>query len=130
MRTTLYKNSTDRLNYLHAKSVHPVSLKQNIPYSQALRVNRICSTFDKCKKHSNNLVKQLVEEASKENITRNKIEKVDNLDTPTLLNKTYVVLKIVIRFSVTYNLTLPIIREIINKHWNILNFNNTFGNVF
>ena len=30
----------------------------------------------------------------------------------------------------TYSLTLTHIREIINKHWHILNINNTFGNVF
>ena len=37
--------------------------------------------------------------------------------------------KKVIPFSATYSPTLPNIREIINKHWHILNINNTFGDV-
>ena len=37
--------------------------------------------------------------------------------------------KNVIPFSATYSPTLPNIRENVNKHWHILNINNTFGNV-
>ena len=43
--------STDQQAFLHAKSGHPRSLKNNIPYSQALRLKTICSTtteFDNC----------------------------------------------------------------------------------
>ena len=64
------------------------------------------------------------------NIIRKQIEKVDNLERSALLNKTNAVRKNVIPFLVTYSPTLPNIREIINKHWHILNINNTFGNVF
>ena len=51
------------------------------------------------KKHSNDLVKRFVEKEYKENIIRNQIEKVDNLERTTLLNKTNVVWKNVIPFS-------------------------------
>ena len=61
--------------------------------------------------------------------TPNQIEKVDNLERSTLLNKTNAVQNNVIPFSVTYSSTLQNIREIITKHWHILNINNTFGNV-
>ena len=46
LQTTLYKKPTDRENYIHAKSVHPISLKKSIPYSKVLRIKRVCSTFD------------------------------------------------------------------------------------
>ena len=52
LQTVLYKKSTDRQN------LHILSLKKNIPYSQALRIKRVCSTFDEYKKHSNDLVKR------------------------------------------------------------------------
>ena len=61
---------------------------------------------------------------------QNQIENVGNLERSTLLNKTNAVQKNVIPFSVTYSSTLHSIREIINKHWHILNINSTFGNVF
>ena len=126
----LYKNSTDCENYLHAKSVHPLSLKKSIRYSQALRIKRVCSSFDEHKKHSNGLVKQFVEKGYKENIIQSQIEKVGSLKRSTLLNKTDAVWKNVIQFSVIYSSNLLNIREIISKNWHILNTNNTFGNVF
>ena len=131
MQITFYKKPTDSQNYLHAKSAHPLSLKKSISYSQALRIKHVSSTFDKYKKDSNEFDKRLVEKGYKEKkIIRNQIEKVDNLEKSTLLNKTNAVRKNVIPFSVTYSPILPNIREIINKHWHILNINNTFGNVF
>ena len=43
LQTKLYRKETDRPSYLHKRSEHPKSLKQSIPYSQALRIKRICS---------------------------------------------------------------------------------------
>ena len=79
---------------------------------------------------SNDLVKQFVENWYKENIFQNQIEKIDNIERSTLLNKTDAERKNVIPFSLTYSPTLPNIREIINKHWHMFHMNNTFGNVF
>ena len=45
----------------------------------------------------------------------------------TLLNKTNAIRKNVTPFLVLYSPTLPNIREIINKHWHILNINNSSG---
>ena len=104
--------------------------KKEYSCSQALKIKCVCSTFDEYKKHSNDLVKRFVEKGYKENIIRNQTEKVDNFERSTLLNKPNAVRKNVIPFSVTYSPHLPNIREIINKHWHILNINNTFGNVF
>ena len=49
LHTTLYKKPNDCQNYLHAKLAHPFSLKKGIPYSQALRIKRMCSTFEEDK---------------------------------------------------------------------------------
>ena len=38
LQTTLFRKSSDRQNFLNAKSEHPYSLKKSIPYSQALRI--------------------------------------------------------------------------------------------
>ena len=99
LQTALYKKLTKSQNYLHANSAHPLTLKKSFPYSQSLRIKLFCSTLDKYKKHSNELVNRFVEEGYKENIIWKQIEKVDNLERSTLLNKTNAVRKNVIPFS-------------------------------
>ena len=71
-----------------------------------------------------------MEKGYTEKIIRNQLEKLDNLERSTLLNKTNPLRKNLIPFSVTYSPTLPKIGKIINKHWHISNINNTFGIVF
>ena len=44
LQTTIYRKQTDRQNYLDARSEHPKSLKDSIPYSQALPIKRIGSS--------------------------------------------------------------------------------------
>ena len=44
--TSLYTKETDTLSYLDYSSCHPKSCKNGIPYSQFLRLRRICSEDD------------------------------------------------------------------------------------
>ena len=44
IETGLYTTPTDAHMYLHYNSYHPVHQKKSIPYSQAIRLRRICST--------------------------------------------------------------------------------------
>ena len=44
IQTTIYREKTDRQNYLDAGSEHPKSLKDSIPYNQALRIKRMFFT--------------------------------------------------------------------------------------
>ena len=49
--TDLFVKATDTHQCLDPSSCHPYHCKKGIPYSQALRLNRICSdkeSFDKC----------------------------------------------------------------------------------
>ena len=41
--TDLYVKPTDTHQYLESSSYHPYHCKKSIPYSQALRLNKICS---------------------------------------------------------------------------------------
>ena len=43
IETDLYSKPTDSHSYLHWSSCHPLNTKKGIPYSQALRLRRICS---------------------------------------------------------------------------------------
>ena len=44
--TKLYVKPTDRNAYLQYSPYHPRSMKENIPYGQALRVKKICTNKD------------------------------------------------------------------------------------
>ena len=59
----------------HARS----HLKKGIPYSQALRIKRICSTFEEYRKHSQDLIKRFFEKGYNESTVRKQIERVDHL---------------------------------------------------
>ena len=110
LQTTLYKKPTDCQNYLHAKSAYPFSIKKSIPYSQALRIKRICSTFEEYMKHSQNLIKRFVEKGYDESTVRKQIERVDHLDRSLLLKNCKPKRKYSIPFLVTYNSVLPNIK--------------------
>ena len=128
-QATLYKKPTDCQNYLHAKSARPFSLKKSIPYSQALRIKCICSTFEEYRKHSQDLIKRFVEKGYNELTVRRQIERVDHLDRSLLLKHCKPKRKDAIPFSLTYNPVLPNIKEIINKHWHILSIDSTFKEI-
>ena len=130
LQTTLYKKPTDCQNYLHAKSAHPFSLKKGILYSQALRIKRICSTFEEYRKHPEDLIKRFVENGHNELTVRKLIERVDHLDRSLLLKHCEPKCKDTILFLLTYNPLLPNIKEIINKHWHILSIDSTFKEIF
>ena len=44
LKTDLFNKPTDKHNYLLPSSCHPPHCTRNIPYSQALRIKRICSS--------------------------------------------------------------------------------------
>ena len=88
LQTTTYQKPTDQQSYLHAHSDHPKSLKRSLPYSQALRIKTICSTLTEYKKHCYTILKQnFIERGYEENILKDEIDKVDNIDRKELLRK-------------------------------------------
>ena len=130
LQTILYKKPTECQNYLHAKSAHPFSLKNSIPYSQALIIKYICSSFEEYRKHSQDLIKRFVEKDYNESTARKQIERVDHIDRSLLLKHCKPKRKDSIPFLLTYNPVLPNIKEIINKHWHILSINSNFKEIF
>ena len=83
--TDLYCKPTDSHNYLLFNSAHPLKCKQSIPFSQFLRIRRICSTLEFYDNHvvefANHFLKrgyplELIEEAA---------VKARRLDRATLL---------------------------------------------
>ena len=55
MTTDLYSNPTDKHQYLSPSSCHPKHCFKSIPFSQAIRVKRICSTVETTKQRLGDL---------------------------------------------------------------------------
>ena len=56
LQTKIYRKQTDLPNYLDVRSEHPILLKDSIPYSQALQINRICSSQQEFLSHTAKMV--------------------------------------------------------------------------
>ena len=87
IETDVYVKPTDSHQYLHSSSCHPYHCKKSIPYSQALRLNRICSKNIFFDIHCNNLEKWLSERGYSEKLVRKEILKARSQSRETLLDK-------------------------------------------
>ena len=120
--TTLYRKEIGRRSYLHRKSEHPETLKRNIPYWQALRLKRICTTKEDLTNQSKALTKRLVEKRCNENEIQQQFSKTFTTERGPLLNhKNQTTSKNSTNTSynptlLTYNPTLPDIKREVNRH--------------
>ena len=57
LKTDLFVKPTDTRQFLDLTSCHPYDCKKGIPYSQALRLNRICSDKETLDRRCNDLEK-------------------------------------------------------------------------
>ena len=76
IHTDLYIKSTDCHHYLHYQYSHPLHIKTSIPFSKALRVNRICSSKKDFKTHVSYMEEWLLARGYSEIVVNNQIDKV------------------------------------------------------
>ena len=115
LQTTLFRKSSNRQNFLNAKSEHPYSLQKSIPYSQALRIRQICSTFQEYHSHSRKLIEQFVNKGYKRDVVTQQIQKVDQPDRKQLLHQQKCHDKQRIPVSVTYSQIVTKFKRYYNK---------------
>ena len=87
IETDLYVKPTDTHQYLQSSSCHPYHCKKGIPYSQALRLNRICSQNKYFDKRCNDLKKWLLERGYGEKMVRQQILRARAISRDSLLDK-------------------------------------------
>ena len=114
-KTTIYSNQTDQKAYLHAKSYHPKCTKENISYSQALRIKRICSDESDYQYNSEKLLSELVERGYKTDTLKKNIEKANNVKREDLLNYKAKTPHTKIPLIVTYNKNLPKMKQMVDN---------------
>ena len=132
LQTKIYKKPTDRSNYLHNTSYHPNSLKNNIPYGQALRLRKICSNKTDYQKSLSDLKNAFLKRGYQRNHLSKQFDKASLTERSQLLTykekneqKSNQLL-----FITTYNKTLPRIKTAIEKHWNLLQINEELQQSF
>ena len=86
--TDLYIKPTDTHQYLHATSCHPSHCKTSIPYSQALRLNRICSEGSFFDKRCNELESWLMQRGFSAKKVRQQVLKARGVPRNEALNNT------------------------------------------
>ena len=87
IETDLYVKPTDSHQYLLSSSCHPFYCKKGIPYSQAIRLNRICSNNEFFDKRCNYLEKYLLERGYGEKMVRKEILRARAIPRDALLEK-------------------------------------------
>ena len=116
--------------YLHAKSYHPESTKKAIPYSQSLRLKRICSDDSDYDENNKILLSKLAERGYQLEDTKRNTDKTQVLKREELLKYTEKTPRNNIPFITTYNRQIPNIKKIVDSSWNTLMINPDIATKF
>ena len=130
LQTTLYTKPTDTHNYLHYKSAHPKHLKNSLPYSQALRLRRICTKDSELKSHCQEMEANFSRRGYRKEILQDQIRKAITTPRETTLQKVPKERSKRIPLVTTFNSTLPQIGNILRERWEILNIKPKFKELF
>ena len=114
----LYRKPTDKNQYLLPQSCHPPHCTDNIPFSLALRIVRICSEPESRDLRLSELKEMLLARNYKTNIINNAISRA--LDIP----RSEAIKRVVKNkkpnrpvFVITYDPRLPSVSKIVQKHY-------------
>ena len=117
----LFVKSTDTHQYLLHTSCHPSHIRKSIPFSVALRIRCICSTSEKFKQRTNELLEFLCKRGHRRQYVQSQINKpfqIPRRDTLFYKSKTRNTDRPV--FVTTYNPSLPNLNNVIKKYYPIL----------
>ena len=130
--TTLYTNPTDSHSYLQFSSSHSTSCKKGIPYSQFLRVRRICFNGREFEKQSKFLAQCFLQQGYPKYLVENQRRKAMLMDRKTLIHgiKSLEMKEDIIVFPITYHPTNMEVVEVMKRNFMILKNDDEVGDVF
>ena len=113
----LYRKETDRNQYLLPSSCHPPSCTQNIPFSLATRINRICTETETRDIRLEEMRQMLLYRGYENNFIVSGIDKAKAIPRSVALR--YKEKKKTKRpiFAINYDPKLPPVRDIQLRHW-------------
>ena len=125
LETDLYTKPTDSHNNLNYRSAHPRHCRDGIPYSQFLRLRRICSNRETFTHQCREMLKNFIRADYPPKVIRDAFHKVYHLDRMTLLNPPVIEANEDERTDKTFLITTfhPNFREcdqIVMRNWDLL----------
>ena len=131
LKTDLFFKPIDTSQFLDPTSCHPYHYKKGIPYSQALRLNRICSDNETFDRRCNDLEKWLMERGYNEKMIRKQILSAREYSRNDLLEKEKQQMpEKKLTFNITYNPTFQNVRRIMEELHILLTPNKEHRKVF
>ena len=131
LETDIYVKPTDTHQYLHASSCHVYHSKRAIPYSQALRLNRICSDPIMFDRRCNELESWLMKRDYNSKMVRNQILRARKFKREELLDREHVKKDHPnLILNITYHPAFSEIKNILKSIHILLTPNQEHDNVF
>ena len=122
LKTDLYTKPTDSHSYLRFESAHPRNCKISIPYSQFLRVRRICTDIEDFDTHAKVLASHIVNRGYPVNLVAEAVVRARQLDKNVLLapKETGTDEEDCVVLTTQYHPFDNTVAETVKKNWDIL----------
>ena len=117
MSTDIYNKPTDKHQYLSPQSCHPKHCTKSIPYSQALRIKRICSNEQTTKKRLGELKCHLKKRGYNNASINHCFNKASGIDRKDLIQYKEKNANNRVSFVITYHPALSNLSSIVREHW-------------
>jgi len=135
VHTKLYIKPTDKKQFLHFTSCHPIHVKKAIPFSQALRYRRIIDDDNILRVELNKLSKKFIIRSYPRDLVMNNIYKVDSIDrsmtlkyrssdTKSKTDSSDTFLPLIVTYSFKYTTKNNNLKEYLSDSWTSLLQNN------
>ena len=127
----IFRKKTDGQTFLNINSEYTKSLKNSIPYSQALRIKRICSNKKDFDHHSRDMTEKFLKQGYDQKLFDEQLEEIDKLVRDDLLQKKDKEQQDpkCIPWILTYSRFLSNLTAVVRKNWNVLQTNKNLKEI-
>ena len=128
--TDIHTKPTDKHQYLSPQSCHPTHCTKSIPYSQALRVKRICSSENTTKQRLGILRSNLKKRGYKNKVIKKGFERANQHQREELLQYKKKKVNNRVPFVLTFHPAFKNLSSIMREHWQSLQKHQTLSKIF
>jgi hypothetical protein len=130
MRNDLYSNPTDKHQYLSPSSCHPKHCFKSIPFSQAIRIKRVCFSVETIKQRLGDLRHHLKRREYNEKVIESGFSKASEINRNNLLEYKEKNINKRVPLVLTYHPSLDKISGIVRHHWTEIEKSETLAKLF